>query len=165
MTISLQRSLEALIGLTSWSVVAGLGTGGCLSLGFGEKLPASRFSKNTALSLDDRVFEPEFIILIECAWRLSVKENVVLTWVGIGSEFWEAKLNPLRAARLLSFEVTRTANDLTLQFDDGISLEIFCDQSEAEDNYLVFTRETILAAGFGGRLQSEPRGGLPSNRA
>ena len=62
-------------------------------------------------------------------------------------------------------DIRKPAFDLTLRFRGDLSLRVFCDQTNSEDddsNYTFHTKDRIYIVGPRGRLRFEtPSGGVP----
>lgn len=76
-TAEFRKSLNSLIGQPCWSVIAGRGTGSVISLHFGNKLPLQQPIKNSYLSEEQRKYEGELILFIQCVWRIDSEVEVI----------------------------------------------------------------------------------------
>lgn len=74
---NLQTQLSLLEGNLCWSVIAGESTGSQLKCDFGARIPRRKAIHNSKLSRDQQVYEGEFDLFIECAWRLEEGTEVV----------------------------------------------------------------------------------------
>lgn len=103
----LENTLDSLLGLPVFKIVAGGSNGSIIILYFGERKSQKSLS-------------------IYCSWRLS-KDNEVLTGSNESSRTRIPKsLKKLKNLHLAKFVVS-SLYDLTLEFTDGICLNIFCD--------------------------------------
>jgi hypothetical protein len=147
-TPALHTALAALSGLECWSVIAGSGTGSVVSLGFGARVPARRFSGNQNLSLEERQFEPEFLLYVEAAWRLEDEHGVLVTWSEAASgAAWLDQLEKLRGRDVKTAEVRSAGLDLEVRFEGGFTYSVFCDQGPEDDNYSILTPRHVVAVG------------------
>jgi hypothetical protein len=140
-----QNNLKCLIGKECWSIIGGAGTGSNISLAFGEKVPKKRPLKNRSLTDEERNFNGEFSLYITCTWRIDSELEVACGC----REDNSAKgpmlrgLQKLVNQRVISVCLSPPALDLSLTFENNLSLRIFCDQTsldEDHDNYTFFLR-------------------------
>lgn len=158
MNLALHNALSELSGLECWSVIAGKGTGSVVSLGFGSRVPARRFSANRFLTIEERQSEPEFSLYIEAAWRLSDSEHVLATWSEAGSKGeWRDHLERLRGDILESAIAHPIGLDLELRFRGGLTFAVFCDQGPDADNYTLLTPKHAVAVTYRSHVVIEPR--------
>jgi hypothetical protein len=128
----------ALTGLHNeecWGVVAGKGTGSNVLFDFGMKIPREKPLKNQYLSEVVRNNESEKSLFVRCVWRIISKQEVICGC-------WEDNSNggPMLQGleRFLGSKVVRTVLscpglDLNLEFDNGLTLQIFCDSTDTTE--------------------------------
>ena len=117
---------------------------------------------NPSLSPEVREHDPEYSMFIECVWRLDSRDRIVC-----GA--WDSNKNdgPMlaglgeivnHAVRVLTIDPP--AMDLTMVFDNDLSLRAFCDQinvDDAVDNYSFFTPSAVFTVGTRSLIRVEPR--------
>ena len=117
--------------------------GGSLHLHFEKLVPRPKPLSNPHLPLELRSYMGETTILVQCEWRLTQLGKVIATSRGPTGQ-----LLGLIERRLLSVVVASEAPyDLSLKFDNGISLDVFCNiacDSDA-DNYCVYAIASHVA--------------------
>lgn len=136
-----------------WLIIAGAGTGSVVNLGFGDKRCRDRPIKNPCLTNDERLYNPEYSIMIYCAWRLSSLDTIICSWRDSNEAggVMLSGLALLRGKKLHEITIGKIGFDLTLYFEDDFCLQIFCDVTndyDADDNYVLFTNEIILSVGI-----------------
>lgn len=129
-------------------------------LDLGGEVPRSEPISNPTLSDRQRRFEGEYCVFIQCAWRIELDDEVVC---GSGDD--TSPGGPMATAarmmlnrRVVQVDVSGPAFDLTLGFDGGLVLKLFCDQTnvEANDlNYSMTVGRTTASIGPRGRLDVE----------
>lgn len=125
----MRRRLELLKGKRCWSIGAGEGTGNIFTLGFGAKRRREQPLTNRHLRQEERECEAEYILMVECSWRLEQRGKIVTTWQEPnGNEGPMVKgLERLREKKVLFIKAWPPMNDLEIRFNDGYRLFIFCD--------------------------------------
>lgn len=160
-----QPRLDAVLapfrGLHCWSIIAGAGTGSVVSLGFGRKVPRTKILTNPHLSEEQRHFDAEYSIFVECAWRLDARDQVVCgCWDSNDADGPMIRgLQRLRGEAVQAIDVSVPAFDLTVKYGSGLVLHVFCDQllQGASDNYSIFTLTDVFVIGPRSHLRIEPR--------
>jgi len=155
-----QEALARLEATECWSVVAGSTTGSIISLDFGKKIPRARKLRNQDLTEEQRNFESEFVLFVECVWRLDGRDAVLCgAWDDNGPEGPMLRgLKLLEGSLVEKVDLREPGLDLHIQFRGGVNLWIFCDQvSEVEqyDNYVFFSPETNFTVTWKSRLKLE----------
>ena len=154
--------LARLKGQVCWGFVAGAGTGSLLSLSLGGRVPRKAPARNPHLTDEQRMFDGELGLFVECVWRLdSASEVVCGAWDDNSAD--GPMLVGLR--RLVGRAVTavRTegpAFDLRVDFGDSLTLRVFSDavnRAEARDNYSLLVPGAVYTVGTRGALRKEPR--------
>ncbi len=160
--------LMSLKGKECWSFYAGPSTGSHVDFDFGKKLPrVVPLLGNPNLTEDQKFYEGEVSLFIQCAWRLDSHDEVVC-----GSTDSSEKEGPMLVGlesiigRMVEdVEIVGPAFDLTVTLRDDLSLKVFCDQTNLEDdehNYSLHTRDKIYIVGPRHRIRFEmPSGQLP----
>jgi hypothetical protein len=159
------RMLMDLRGKLCWSFYAGPSTGSDIDLDFGRKLPRIvPMLGNQNLTEDQKFYESELSLFVQCAWRLDSGKEVVC-----GSTDANGRNGPMVAGlqAMIGSTVERVAIqspafDLTLMFRDGLYLKVFCDQTNVEEgdsNYSLHTRDRIYIVGPRGRVRIESTSG------
>lgn len=154
--------LNRLIGQVCWGFAAGAGTGSVVSLDIGGKVLRESPLKNPHLSAEQQKYAAEFGLFIQCAWRIESKAQVVCgAWDdNTGGGRMLEGLRLLVGQVISSVEVAKPALDLAMNFDGGLALRIFCDQTnqaEMEDNYSLFLPDAIYVVGHRSQLRREAR--------
>lgn len=160
---TLHGGCHELKGKNCWSVVAGSGTGSRVSLGFGAKISRKRPLSNPNLTPEQRAYDAEYKIFIECVWRLDDQLGVVCgAWDDNQSGGpMQSGLALLIDHRVTSVELRRPGLDLRLSFDHGLELALFCDQVnevDGNDNYSLFLPRFIVGVETRSVIQVEERG-------
>jgi hypothetical protein len=162
------RRLMDLRGKPCWSFYAGPSTGSHVDFDFGRKVPrVVPMLGNRNLTDDQKFHEGEMSLFIECAWRLDSDEEVIC-----GSTDSNEKGGPMLIGlqsvlnRVVEdVDLRKPAFDLTLRFRGDLSLRVFCDQTNLEDddsNYTFHAKDRIYIVGSRGRIRFEtPSGEVP----
>lgn len=141
---SIQEHLTQLVGMPTWGIVAGAGTGSMVSLQFGDKRLRAKPLKNPCLDALTRNYEAEWSLFIkDAAWRLDSPEEVLCSSKSnnqAGAEMLKG-LHQLTGAEVSEVQLFKPGGDLLLAFSNGLKLTLFCDctNNEEGDNYSVFT--------------------------
>lgn len=156
----LRAGVMALVGLECWGAVAGDGT--AFSLDFGRKFPKDRPTRNEHLTQVVRENEAEFSLFARgTPWRVQTATRVLAGWMDEGANAkddpCQAALDRLVGSRVARTELTTPAHDLTVEFDNGLTLIVFADGSpQSDDNdYVLFTRHWAYAVGWRGLVHVE----------
>lgn len=155
-------SLNRFTGQVCWGFAAGKGTGSVVSLDIGGKVLRESPLKNPHLTAEQRKYDAEFDLFIHCVWRLESKTQVICgAWDdnAEGGDMIEG-LQRLVGQTISSVKVSKPAFDLAVNFNSGLVLRIFCDQtnqSEMEDNYSVFLPDAIYVVSNRSQLRREAR--------
>jgi hypothetical protein len=152
------RSLE---GLGCWYVSCGGAAGPSFQLALGGKVPRQAPLKNQAHSEEFRRFEGEANLLVWCTWRLDGPDGPLTssddTTANIATE-----LQKLVGAAIESVALLPPAWDLTVRFNNGLMLRVFCDHVPGEPsfdgNWELWRRGVAVFVGPGARYEVEARG-------
>lgn len=134
--------LDLLRGKSCWSIIAGVGS--ILELGFGDKKKRKQPLKNATLTDEQGHFAPEFSLLIYCAWRLSRYETIMCGWRDSDEFNTNTKIgfDLLKNKKVTDVKLVGDFFDLNIYFEDGIVMQLFCDQTnnyDSDENYTLFT--------------------------
>jgi hypothetical protein len=146
----LKSKLLELNGKECWGMAAGSGTGSVIELFIGKKIPLKEPVDNLNLSDDVRNNDAEFSLFIQCVWRLdSTKKVICGAWDDNSCKGKMLKgLKLLVNPKILCVNVSEPAFDLGIEFSNGLSLKVFCDQTNEKDkldNYSLITlSKTII---------------------
>lgn len=138
-------SMNELIGKECWEIIAGPGSGSCVRLLMGAKIPRTVPLKNKTLSEQSRLFDSEFSIFIEeAAWRLESADEVICTSADSNcfGGLMLAGLAKLRGTFILDAASDFPGLDLTIKFSNKLKLKIFCcsgSETDQCDNYQLST--------------------------
>jgi hypothetical protein len=157
--------LERLENRTCIGFTAGEVTGSVVDLEFEPRRLRSRPLRNLNLTEEQRRGEPEYSILIECAWRLDGRHGVICgAWDDNSPDGTMLRgLREIIGEAVESYQLSDPGLDLELRFSSGRTLRIFCDQVnefDEYDNYSVFSPSEIIVVGTKSRLRREERHGL-----
>ena len=156
------KGINRLIGQECWGFAAGEGTGSSVSLDIGRKVLRKEPLKNPHLTSEQRKYDSEFDLFIQCAWRIESKTQVICgAWDDNAEDGVMIKgLQGLVGSTVDSIKVSKPALDLVLNFNNGLALRIFCDQTnqaEMDDNYSVFFPDVVYIVGNRSQLRRENR--------
>lgn len=151
-----------LIGKACWGITGGEGTGSVIGIDIGEKIVRKKPLKNEYLSKDQKAYQGEYDLFVECSWRIDSTEEVIC-----GSkdaidnlDAMVKGLNRLVGQKIVSVEASIPAYDLEICFDNDLKLKIFCDEtneSEGNDNYTIGTPNGNYIIGCKSQLNIEKR--------
>lgn len=150
--------LDRLTGLVIWDVAAAAITESAFSVDAGHRLPVAPVSKYSPTE------QGEYGLYVKCAWRLEGEDTTVCTWQDDRSEGGRM-LNGLRSMvgrRIISARAGPPSWDLTVQFDGGLRLLVFCDISTEDPDpecYDLFSPDTSFGVLAGGSIEAEVRFG------
>jgi len=145
----LQNAIRLLEQRPCWAVIYGRETWPNLSMHFGEKIPRNR-PLPTAVREDVKFFDGEFGLYVECTWRLETETSI------IGSSRQPIVedapvldvLGSLENQLVSQVELQMPGMDLTLRFDDGVALRVFCDEiDDSRSNFSFFFPRGSITVG------------------
>lgn len=134
---ALRLAFNQLDDCNCWMIIAGKGAGSVVALGFGDKIQREKPSGNSTLSEDERHFDPQFRVMVYCAWRLESQGEVICNWRDpndAGAKMLTG-LSKLRNKRLKTVEFNSPINDMVLYFESDLVMRVFCDQTDFEADY------------------------------
>lgn len=143
--------LSQIKGRECWSVVAGVGT--TVSLDFGAKVRRPKPLANPNLTEEQRLYRPEFSLMVYSSWRLDCENRVICSsyWQGTDVSGPGLGVRRLVGTRLTGFFVARPAYDLVLRFSGQLVFRVFCDQLTDEyndSNYVLHAPDRNLDVGI-----------------
>jgi hypothetical protein len=162
-TAIMRDGLALLRDKQCWSILAGAGTGSTMHLEFGAKvLRITPLRPRLGLTLEQMRYEGEIDLFVQCAWRLERSQTVLCgsTDADRNDGPMVQGLKELAGRTVLAAEIERSIPDLTVSFDGGLRLKVFCDQTNLvtnDDNYSLRVGGTIYAVGARGRILIEKR--------
>lgn len=144
------ENLKRLNKTKCWGAFAGEGTGSNFSLSFGEKKLRKKELKNKHLSEKGRKYEPELSLFVTCSWRLDSETSILCSSKENNSNTGSMvrSLKKVIGKRVMDINVFEPAFDLIITFDGGLSLKIFCDETDPDedfDNYCFFYKDKTYA--------------------
>jgi len=144
-----RTSLQEIVGTECWSSIGGMGTGSAFVLDFGDKVRRKSPLTNRHLSEEQRSFQGSiWLHILGCTWRVDTATEVLGAW-DVGEtrvEDMVALMSGLVGGRVTAANVELPGLDLTLSFDNGMTLRLFCDQTDLEhemDNYSICVGGTV----------------------
>ena len=153
--------VQKLVGIECWSVVGGWGPGSVISLGFGRKFAYATPLQNKNLTETERLYAPEFNLMVYCAWRLTQKGSIVGGWRDSAPEFTGSTRRPsspvrldldkLVGRRVDVVNINPTTRDLRIRFVGGMEFELFCDVTndfDSDENYSLSDRKWTCVIGI-----------------
>jgi hypothetical protein len=146
---------KRLCGLPLWSVIGG--NGSRLALDFGRKVPRDQPLTNSKLSEEQRLYEAECSLFVECPWSLLRAGAVAADWED-DYDTVDSAFSSLRGATVRQAELSPATGQLTVTFSTGERLRLINDQVEdGLDGYSLFTTEGIWSVGAERRATYEAR--------
>jgi hypothetical protein len=151
-------ALGFLVDKNCWAFSAGAGTGSMVVLDFGKKVPRTPVLTNPNLTEDQRRFTGEaFLFLQHAAWRLDSQTEIICGSTD-SNELEGPMVHGLR--RLVSTKakavyILSPFLDLLIEFEGGIVLTVFCDQTNLEDesdNYSLHVNRTAFVVATRSKL-------------
>ncbi len=125
--------LEKLLsGSHCWYTLAGEGTGSVFQLYLGAKIRRDRPVDNDMLSAEAIWNDPEFHLMVWCAWRLDGPSEPITGWLEPNDNDGPMVrgLAELEGESVVSVRVRAPAWDLELEFTGQKTLNVFCDLTE-----------------------------------
>jgi hypothetical protein len=159
-----QAGVADLVGKDCWGVAAGAGTYSRIALDFGARFPRDRLTPNEFLTKVVRDNEAEFWLFVwTTPWRIQSRDTVIATWQDQDNKSNDGPmldaLDSLIGATVVAAHVSPPAWDITLTFDNDLTLSVFTDGSPRHDydDYSFATRHTVFTVSVGGWLEVERR--------
>ena len=159
MVIELTQVTKELLGLRCWGVVAGRGTGSIFGVDFGKMIQRKKPITNRHLSDVQRSYRGEYNLFVECSWRLMDNISIVCSSKS-NREAMYSGLQMMVNQKVKASSANPITGDLVIQFEKLLTLNIFCDETNVEensDNYTIGTPELNFIVGCGSQVRFEPR--------
>jgi hypothetical protein len=104
----------------------------------------------------------DYSVVVYCSWRLDSSQEVICGSQSARSSEGSVKsgLKGVVGQRITSLSLDQPGLDANLLFENGLTLRIFCDNVNEEDdvdNYLLYLKDQVLLVGTKSRLRSESR--------
>ncbi|MBU0558702.1 MAG: hypothetical protein KKD86_13075 [Bacteroidetes bacterium] len=140
----LKSAINDIIDKKCWAVSAGEGTGSVVGLYIGDKFLRKNELKNDKLEPILRKYDSELSLLISCAWRLDTLDEVLCSSTDSNENAGNMITNLLKLQDLeiSSANITTPALDLKITFENNMTLHVFCNETNFEDdlpNYTFYT--------------------------
>jgi hypothetical protein len=161
--LEFEKVLEQIVGKICWKFFGGSGTGTFVELLMGERiLDRSLLSEESSLDLQNLSFKEEYTIFIKCAWRIESSNGIICgCWEDNSANGSMLRgLQQLVGEKVESIKLFTPTLDLRISFNNGLTLHIFCDQTdliENNDNYSLFTDSYVYIVGTRSTLAKEAR--------
>ena len=127
--------LNSIIRKPCWYVAAGGCTGSVFKLYLGDKIPREKPVENDRLGEQARLYEPEYDIMVYCAWRLDGPDGPITSWLEpneIDGSMVNG-LNKLTGESVERIQIFLPVGDMEVEFSGGKTMKIFCDATAATD--------------------------------
>jgi hypothetical protein len=144
MIVDICEALKMIVDKHCWSFTAGEGTGSVIEFDFGKKIKRKKPLSNKYLSEEQRAFQGEYDLFVECSWRLDERKDVICSSKDSNKEngVIVSGLKRLVNKKVISIEIHKPAYDLDLYFINNLTLKIFCDETNSAENVDNFTFAT-----------------------
>lgn len=146
-----------------WAILMDPATGSSVSIHMGLPRRRAIALTNPRLTEQQRLYEGELGLLIECPWRVESTDVPICSWSddSVTDPLETGLVEVLLDKTVETLEVTPPAMDLRLRLEGGLLLTVFCDAvASIEDNYSIFTADHVYIVGPRAQVRREPRGGL-----
>lgn len=158
----LKRAFDELNGAACWSVISGVGSGSLITLCFGGRIARKKPLKNRWLTEEERHYEGEYELYVECAWRLENKDAVLCSSTSSNhrGSIRELSLRKLIGCRVRDVEVSSPAADLEIDFGGDLKFRVFADQVNEVDEYSNFvfsSKSQVITVGARSTVKVGPR--------
>ena len=102
--------------------------------------------RNDKIEPELRKYDSELSFLITCAWRLDTLETVLCSSTDSNENNGDmiTNLEKLKGLKIFSVNVTTPAFDLKITFEQDLVLNVFCNETNLEDdlsNYTFYTKQ------------------------
>jgi hypothetical protein len=157
---ALEDALNGMVGAGCWSVMVPGGLENGLTLSLGDKVPRPAPLNAPNLTAEQQAFWGAYeLIIADCTWRLDSPDVIVTSWSD------DAPAQRERLAHLIgtvigAWEITWPGLDLSLHFDNALSLRLFCDQTDPQDsghNYSLLAPGLQFYVGVRSELSTQKR--------
>lgn len=126
LSVDLFAEVKRLVGKVCWYVSTGGAASTTFELAMGERIPREFAVPNVAHSGEFRKFDGEFGLFVWCAWRLDGTDGPLTSWDDV-DENASRLLDTLAGQKITNVKVEPPSWDLTIAFDRGYKLKVFCD--------------------------------------
>jgi hypothetical protein len=151
----LAHEIGALIGLPFWSFVGG--NGSRVALDFGAQILREHALTNDKLTEEQRLYEAERHLFVECPWSLFRRGLEICTWED-EYESVDAAFAGSIGRLVQNARIELPTGRLEVTFDNGDRFEVRSDQSEEWlDGYSLFTPTEILTVDAAGAVLRKSR--------
>ncbi|MEO0563852.1 MAG: hypothetical protein AAF125_17235, partial [Chloroflexota bacterium] len=125
----LETALNALVGQSAWSVMTrgGLDNGLTMSLGDRIERPVP-LDAPSLTPLQQQYAGAYELSIADCTWRLDAPDAIETSWAD-DADIQREALTLLLDAPISAWEITWPGLDLTLHFENELTLRLFCDQT------------------------------------
>lgn len=148
---ALRRILQAVRNKRIWKLSAGPSTGSTILLDIGRKRRLAVPLTNPRLTFEQRHYEGEIVLMIECPWRLESRSSIICSWTdenNIDGPMLSVLSRVLLQADVEKVILSPKTKDIRLAITGGHALSIFCDSVNSDsDNYAVFARRYVYIVG------------------
>jgi len=141
-----------------WSVIAGKGSGSRVGIDIGDKVRRRKPIENPYLSIEQQHFRGKFRLSIEdCAWRLNSATEIICASTSDNANEGPLVrgLQRIVGVYIKSVEFSFPTFDLTVNFSNGLTLYLFCDQCNSFDlanNYSLTYLDQMFVIGTNSQL-------------
>lgn len=154
--------IRLLVEKICWGITAGEGSGSVISLEFGKKIERTKYLKNNYLTENQKKFNAEYDLFIECSWRINDSQGAICSSKSPNDNYGTMllELKKIVDQKVVSIEINELSYDLVLHFDNDLKLYIFCDETnenEDIDNYTFATPDHNYIVGCKSIIRQESR--------
>lgn len=155
-----------MVGLECWSVIGGLKDDLTLVLDMGNKQPRSLRLANRDLSFEQRTFEGEAGVLVQCPWRLESSNAIRACCYDPVTEDQKLRsvLDELQEHRVEAVWAEPPGWDLSVRFEGGFTLRVFCLDERKDGNWFLWGPEGTIEVGPRSQLHVQPTTEESSNK-
>lgn len=157
---NLEATLNALIGQACWDVMVrgGLDNGATLSMG--DKIPRTTPLNAPNLPIAQQQYRAAYeLIIADATWRLDSPDHIVTSWSDEAAHRRDM-MAVLIGQKVSDWNITWPGLDLTIHFNNGLALRIFCDQTdpdESGENYTLVSPQHQFTVGIRSELTQSTR--------
>jgi hypothetical protein len=151
-------ALHSLVDKECWGFSAGPGTGSMVVLDFGKKVPRTRVLANPHLTEDQKRFKGEVSLFLQgAAWRLNSQTAIICGSTDSNEPDGPMLqgLGGLVSTKARAVDLMSRFLDLLIEFEGGIFLTVFCDQTNIDDqcdNYSLHVKGKVFAVATRSKL-------------
>jgi hypothetical protein len=154
----IQILLAKLIGEKCWYVHLGKGAGASFHLALGRKEKRTLPLQNPTVDETYRDYRGAYSLLVWCSWRL---ENSIRAIVSSDDEeeIMQQKLQMILDKKIIGIMLSPPVWDMTIRFETGLQLRMFCDRISDETdglgNWQVRIGDALAGVGPGQKIEVE----------